>query len=148
MQKQLNGVIVVDKPADISSARAVAFVKRITHAKKVGHAGTLDPFAEGVLICCLNKATRLTRFWLQGNKTYEAVLKLGEETDTQDSTGSVIAVGNPAGPFKCCKIAHQDAHFSGNGDAGHPGQGDGNSQGTGAGNNHHGYGSQDRCFQR
>lgn len=96
-QGELDGVIVVDKPADISSARAVAFVKRITHAKKVGHAGTLDPFAEGVLICCLNKATRLTRFLLHGNKTYDAVLKLGEETDTQDSTGSVIAVGNPAG---------------------------------------------------
>ena len=96
-QKELHGIIVVDKPADISSARAVAFVKRITRAKKVGHAGTLDPFAEGVLICCLNKATRLTRFLLHGNKTYDAVLKLGEETDTQDSTGNVIAIGNPNG---------------------------------------------------
>ena len=94
--KELHGVIVVDKPANITSAKVVAFVKRITHAKKAGHAGTLDPFAEGVLICCVNKATRLTRLLLHGNKTYNAVLKLGEETDTQDSTGSVIAVGNPA----------------------------------------------------
>jgi len=96
-QDELHGVIVVDKPANITSAKVVAFVKRITHAKKAGHAGTLDPFAKGVLICCVNKATRLTRFLLHGNKTYDAVLKLGEETDTQDSTGSVIAVGNPAG---------------------------------------------------
>ncbi len=98
---QLNGIIVVNKPADITSARVVAFVKRTTNAKKVGHTGTLDPFAEGVLICCVNKATRLARFLLRGDKTYDAVLKLGQETDTQDATGSVIAVGNPA------KLAHE-----------------------------------------
>jgi tRNA pseudouridine55 synthase len=92
---QLDGIIVVNKPADITSARVVAFVKRTMNAKKVGHTGTLDPFAEGVLICCVNKATRLARFLLRGNKTYDAVLKLGQETDTQDATGSVIAVGNP-----------------------------------------------------
>jgi tRNA pseudouridine55 synthase len=95
-QKELNGIIVVNKPADMTSASVVAFVKRKMKAKKVGHTGTLDPFAEGVLICCINKATRLARFLLCGEKTYDAVLKLGEETDTQDSTGCVIAVGNPA----------------------------------------------------
>ena len=95
-QKELNGVIVVNKPADITSAGVVARVKHISNAKKVGHTGTLDPFARGVLVCCLNKATRLARFLLHGNKTYEAVLKLGEETDTLDSTGSAVAVGNTA----------------------------------------------------
>ncbi|MGD8724345.1 MAG: tRNA pseudouridine(55) synthase TruB, partial [Desulfobacterales bacterium] len=80
-----SGIIVVDKPPGISSAKVVAEVKRLLNAKKVGHAGTLDPFAEGVLVCCINDATRLARFLLAGNKTYDATLKLGIETDTQDS---------------------------------------------------------------
>jgi tRNA pseudouridine55 synthase len=91
MRPQLNGIIVLDKPAGMSSARAVAKVKHLLGAKKVGHAGTLDPFATGVLICCINQATRLARFFLQDNKTYQAVLRLGVETDTQDATGRVIA---------------------------------------------------------
>jgi tRNA pseudouridine55 synthase len=90
----LSGIIVVDKPPNISSAKLVADLKRLLHARKVGHAGTLDPFAEGVLICCINNATRLARFLLSGNKVYDATLKLGIETDTQDMTGTVIAV-NP-----------------------------------------------------
>jgi tRNA pseudouridine55 synthase len=86
-----SGVIVLDKPADMSSARAVSKVKRLLGAKKAGHTGTLDPFATGVLICCINQATRLARFFLQGDKTYRAVLRLGVETDTQDATGRVVA---------------------------------------------------------
>jgi tRNA pseudouridine55 synthase len=86
-----SGVIILDKPADMSSARAVAKVKKLLEAKKAGHTGTLDPFATGVLICCINQATRLARFFLQGDKTYQAVLRLGVETDTQDVTGRVIA---------------------------------------------------------
>lgn len=86
-----SGIIVVDKPPNISSAKVVAEVKRLLNAKKVGHTGTLDPFAEGVLVCCINDATRLARFLLAGNKTYDATLKLGIETDTQDSTGTVTA---------------------------------------------------------
>jgi len=94
---RLNGIIVIDKPPGITSARVVASVKRALKAAKVGHAGTLDPFAEGVLICCINQATRLAGFLMRGPKKYTAVLKLGEETDTQDSTGTVIAGANPAG---------------------------------------------------
>ena len=89
--QQQNGIIVVNKPTDISSAKVVAKVKRLLNAKKVGHAGTLDPFAEGVLVCCINDATRLAQFLLTGNKIYDATLKLGIETDTQDSTGTVTA---------------------------------------------------------
>lgn len=85
-----SGVIVVDKPANITSARVVAVVKRLLGAKKVGHTGTLDPFATGVMICCVNNATKLARFFLHGDKKYEAVIHLGIETDTQDSTGTVI----------------------------------------------------------
>ena len=86
-----DSVLVVDKPPEITSAKAVARVKKITGAKKAGHTGTLDPFATGVLVCCLGKATRLAKFFLHGDKTYEAVMQLGVETDTQDLTGSIVA---------------------------------------------------------
>ena len=88
---RLNGILVIDKPGDITSARVVAIVKKNLQAKKVGHTGTLDPFAEGVLVCCVNQATRLARFLLRGSKKYVAVLKLGVTTDTQDATGTVIS---------------------------------------------------------
>lgn len=91
MEKRCSGVVVVDKPKDSSSARVVADVKRIFGAKKAGHTGTLDPFATGVLVCTLNRATRLSRFLLHGEKTYQGVLRLGVETDTQDVTGTVTA---------------------------------------------------------
>jgi len=94
MRHDIHGVIVVDKPAGITSAGVVAEVKRLSGARKVGHAGTLDPLATGVLVCCINKATKLTTFFLQGRKKYAAVLHLGVETDTQDSTGAVIATCN------------------------------------------------------
>ncbi len=87
----MNGIIIVDKPVGITSAKVVSIVKKALKAKKVGHAGTLDPFAGGVLICCVNQATRLAEFLLNGTKKYVAELKLGEETDTQDLTGTVTA---------------------------------------------------------
>jgi tRNA pseudouridine55 synthase len=92
---QVNGILIIDKPAGITSARVVSIVKKALNAKKVGHAGTLDPFAEGVLICCVNQATKLADFLLHGTKTYIAELKLGEETDTQDLTGTVISTTEP-----------------------------------------------------
>jgi tRNA pseudouridine55 synthase len=87
---QPNGIVVLDKPEGLSSAQAVGRIKKLFGARKAGHAGTLDPFATGVLVCMLNQATRLGRFLLAGEKTYEAVLHLGIETDTQDVTGHVI----------------------------------------------------------
>ena len=86
-----DGVLVVDKPAGISSAKAVAIVKRLLKVRKIGHAGALDPLATGILVCCLNRATRLAYFFLKSAKTYKAVLHLGVETDTQDATGEIIA---------------------------------------------------------
>lgn len=91
MPDELNGVIVVDKPEGISSAGVVARVKRLFGARKAGHTGTLDPFATGVLVCCLNQATRISRFLLEGDKAYEAELVLGLVTDTQDATGTVVS---------------------------------------------------------
>ena len=95
MRNELSGVMILDKPANMSSAQALSKVKRLLGARKAGHAGTLDPFATGVLICCINQATRLARFFLHGEKTYEAVLHLGIETDTQDATGQVIRRQEP-----------------------------------------------------
>lgn len=94
MHDELNAIVILDKPADISSAQAVARVKRILGAAKCGHAGTLDPFATGVLICCVNQATRLAGFFLHGTKSYEALLRLGIRTDTQDHTGQVLQRAN------------------------------------------------------
>jgi len=87
----LSGVIVVDKPPGVSSAKVLASVKRLLKAKKAGHAGTLDPQATGVLVCCINRATKLAKFLLHGRKKYLAVLHLGMETDTQDATGNITA---------------------------------------------------------
>jgi len=75
----------------MTSAQVVTQVKRILKVKKVGHTGTLDPFATGVLICCINKATRLAQFLMYGKKRYEGTLRLGIRTDTQDLTGQVIS---------------------------------------------------------
>ncbi|GBC63921.1 tRNA pseudouridine(55) synthase TruB [Desulfonema ishimotonii] len=91
MQSPLNGILIIDKPEEMSSARALACVKKATGVRKAGHTGTLDPFATGVLVCCVNQATKLSRFFLHGDKSYEATLLLGVETDTQDLTGSVLS---------------------------------------------------------
>ncbi len=93
MKRELNGVLIVDKAPGMSSANVVARAKKILNARKVGHAGTLDPFAEGLMILCFGKATKLASFFLHGEKTYEARIRLGIETDTQDSTGRITAVG-------------------------------------------------------
>lgn len=85
-----DGVLIIDKPAGQSSARVVSQVKKHLQARKVGHAGTLDPFATGVLVCLINRASRLAQFFLRGAKRYEAELCLGIETDTQDGTGQVL----------------------------------------------------------
>lgn len=79
------------KPTGISSARAVAIVKRITGAKKVGHGGTLDPMACGVLPIALNKATKTSDAMMATHKKYGFRIKWGASTDTDDAEGAVIA---------------------------------------------------------
>lgn len=91
MIKNDGGIFIIDKPEKISSAAVVSHVKRIPGVKKAGHTGTLDPFATGVMVVCVNQATRLAQFFLHDSKTYEGVMELGIETDTQDITGSVIS---------------------------------------------------------
>ena len=86
----MNVVINLNKPADISSQQAVLKVQRFFSAKKAGHAGTLDPMATGVLLVCLNEATKITRFLSDLDKEYRVRVKFGERTDTCDATGNII----------------------------------------------------------
>ncbi|UCD70507.1 MAG: tRNA pseudouridine(55) synthase TruB [Syntrophobacterales bacterium] len=87
----MNGILVVDKPSGISSFGVVRQVKSWLRTKKVGHTGTLDPFASGVLPLAINEGTKTVPFLTDQLKEYEAVLKLGVETDTYDRTGRITA---------------------------------------------------------
>jgi tRNA pseudouridine55 synthase len=87
----LDGVLVVDKPAGMTSADVVARVKRLLRARRVGHTGTLDPMATGVLPVCLGEGTKIAGYLLAEDKAYEAELLLGVETDTLDAEGTVTA---------------------------------------------------------
>ncbi len=87
----MDGVLVVDKPEGITSHDAVSRVRRLVGVRRVGHLGTLDPMATGVLPLVIGKATRLSRLLSTGNKVYEAVIKLGVVTDTYDTTGTIVA---------------------------------------------------------
>ena len=84
------GVLVVDKPAGMTSHDVVAVVRRAAGQRRVGHTGTLDPDATGVLVCCLGRATRLVQFLQAGRKTYAARMVLGRSTSTQDAAGEVL----------------------------------------------------------
>ncbi|MDR3710589.1 MAG: tRNA pseudouridine(55) synthase TruB [Capsulimonadaceae bacterium] len=86
----LSGVINVDKPAGMTSHDVVARVRRIAGQKKVGHAGTLDPDATGVLLVCLGHATRISDLLAEQGKCYRAVLALGATTSTEDASGTII----------------------------------------------------------
>ena len=84
------GILVIDKPRDWTSMDVCAKVRRVLGERRVGHAGTLDPMATGVLTVFVGRATRAAEFAEAGQKTYEALLRLGTETDTQDITGTVL----------------------------------------------------------
>lgn len=87
---QLHGVLVVDKPAGPTSHDVVARVRRSLGARKAGHTGTLDPFATGVLPVCLGRATRLARFLAEGEKAYQATVRIGFATTTDDRDGEPL----------------------------------------------------------
>ena len=86
----MNGVLVIDKPAGMTSFDVIRRVRRMVKTRRVGHAGTLDPMATGVLPVAVGTATRLIEYLMAGDKTYRAGLKLGSVTDTQDSTGQIL----------------------------------------------------------
>lgn len=83
----MNGILIIDKPAGITSHDVVSRVRRILNTKRVGHTGTLDPFATGVMVILVGQATRLAQFLDKDVKEYEAVVRFGFETDTGDRTG-------------------------------------------------------------
>ncbi|RMD99640.1 MAG: tRNA pseudouridine(55) synthase TruB, partial [Deltaproteobacteria bacterium] len=85
-----DGVLVLDKPVGISSFDAIRFLRSHLRIGKIGHTGTLDPLASGVLPIVLNRATRLSPWLSEARKGYEATLVLGEARDTQDATGRVV----------------------------------------------------------
>lgn len=87
----MDGVIVIRKEKGFTSHDVVAKLRGILHMKKIGHTGTLDPDAEGVLPVALGKATRLVDMITDKEKTYEAVMRLGVVTDTQDMSGTVLS---------------------------------------------------------
>lgn len=88
--RDVNGVVVLDKPPGMSSNDAVQRVKRIYSARKVGHTGSLDPLATGVLPLCLGEATKFSQYLLTSDKTYVATLCLGVSTDSGDADGEVL----------------------------------------------------------
>ncbi|NOX19833.1 MAG: tRNA pseudouridine(55) synthase TruB [Nitrospirae bacterium] len=92
-----SGVINLYKPPGITSHKAVKEVQKILKAKKAGHTGTLDPFAEGVLLVCINQATRISEYLTGFDKEYLVTAQLGLQTDTFDITGKVIKETDPGG---------------------------------------------------
>ena len=111
----MDGILPVNKPEGVSSAAVVARVKKTLKVKKAGHTGTLDPFATGLLLIAIGKATRISRFFLGGSKQYLAQVTLGVETDTLDCTGNVTKeAGKEAlSPISPKDVAETVAGFSG-----------------------------------
>ena len=91
MTNNLSGWIVLDKPSGITSAHAVAKVKRLLKPSKIGHAGTLDPLASGVLPLALGEATKTVAYMMDAGKSYAFTVSWGEERDTDDVEGKTTA---------------------------------------------------------
>src|SRR5262249_42565044 len=87
----MDGLLVIDKPTGITSHDAVVRVRRALNERRIGHTGTLDPGASGVLPLVLGRATRLAQFLSSADKVYQAVVQLGLETDTYDADGRIVA---------------------------------------------------------
>ncbi|MCH8901325.1 MAG: tRNA pseudouridine(55) synthase TruB [Chloroflexi bacterium] len=94
----VEGILNVNKPRGMTSFAVVSLVRRLTGVRRVGHAGTLDPIADGVLPICIGRhATRIVEYLVDARKAYRAVIRLGVATDTYDSEGEVVATGDPSG---------------------------------------------------
>src|SRR5882724_215285 len=87
----MDGALIIDKPAGWTSHDVVARVRRLLQERRVGHTGTLDPFATGVLVLLIGRATRLAQFLSGLEKEYEAVIRIGYATDTGDITGKPLS---------------------------------------------------------
>jgi tRNA pseudouridine55 synthase len=98
----ISGLLNINKPAGPTSHDVVARLRRLTDQRRIGHAGTLDPMATGVLLVCLGQATRLVEYLMPGRKQYRAIICFGVATDTLDAEGQVTATHNPAGLTETC----------------------------------------------
>ena len=92
-----DGLVIVDKPAGLTSHDVVGRMRRLAHTRRVGHAGTLDPMATGVLVLGVNKATRLLHHLVLTDKAYSATIRLGQATVTDDAEGEVVSNASAAG---------------------------------------------------
>jgi len=108
----LEGVLVIDKPSGPTSFDVVRTVRNVLRVKKVGHTGTLDPLATGVLPICVGDATRIAGFITEGDKAYEAVVRLGATTDTLDAQGTVLST-RPVPPLDAAMLEATLARFRG-----------------------------------
>ena len=93
-----SGVLAIDKPAGVTSHDMVGAVRRLYHTRRVGHTGTLDPMATGVLVMLVGRAAKAAEYLCAGVKTYRAVLRLGITTDTEDTTGTVLTKSDTIPP--------------------------------------------------
>lgn len=91
MAQELSGILIIDKPSGITSHDVVSHVRRLLKIRQVGHFGTLDPFATGVLPLSIRKATRFAQFYLKSRKAYEGTIRFGFSTDTYDRTGKPMS---------------------------------------------------------
>ena len=108
-----DGVLIIDKPSDWTSHDVVAKVRKIVRTRRVGHTGTLDPFATGVLVVCLNRATRLVQFLTGDDKEYMATMRLGFTTDTGDLTGEARLPVTDANHITSEQVQEVLKHFHG-----------------------------------
>jgi len=96
----IDGILNVSKPPGKTSFQLVSIIRRLSHERRVGHAGTLDPDASGVLPICLGQATRIVEFMSEATKVYRAKIELGITTNTYDASGMVISRGDPSSVTK------------------------------------------------
>jgi tRNA pseudouridine55 synthase len=109
----VNGILIIDKPGGITSHDVVARVRRILKTKRVGHTGTLDPFATGVMVILVGRATRLAQYLDKDEKEYEAIVRFGFETDTGDRTGSPKSEAQGQRSLKPDDVESALEHFRG-----------------------------------
>ncbi|GAA1146746.1 tRNA pseudouridine(55) synthase TruB [Kribbella jejuensis] len=107
-----DGIVVVDKPAGLTSHTVVARIRKLAGTRKVGHAGTLDPMATGVLIVGINRATRLLGHLQLADKSYDATIRLGATTTTDDAEGEVLEIA-PVGGVTAAAISAAVEGFRG-----------------------------------
>lgn len=108
----INGILNINKPEGVTSFKVVSWLKRLTGEKRIGHAGTLDPIATGVLPCCLGQATRIIQFITDASKAYLAQIKLGVATDTFDREGQITHHGD-ANNVTIARVEEALAKFQG-----------------------------------